>query len=125
MGLRSVIQRAVQTAFVAVGDIPVSVDYKEFDRTTLNTSTGSEAYYFVYEGISGILANYKADEIDGQNILLRDQKLLLAGLDITFTPKSDDRVVITNEEDPEIWEVLDVNTDPVKGLYTCHIRRIQ
>ena len=51
---------------------------------------------------------------------MTDQKLLVANLDISVTPKVGDYVTISSER----WNVIDFITDPAEALFEIYVRKM-
>ena len=125
MGLRSTIQNATLAAFAAIGDLAQSVEYHSMGSSKLDTTTGVIEKITVYMGVSGVKVDYTESEVDGENILPRDQKFLVAVSSVVFSPKAGDRLLIPNGTDLEKWGVVGREADPADALHILHIRRVQ
>ncbi len=75
-------------------------------------------YYF-----KGIKRQFSAEEIDGINILLKDELLRFAGYDLSITPKNVD-ILFTDEDDTITqWNIISVKSDLAKAVYSLQLRR--
>jgi len=123
MGLADVVQKAAQTAFKVIGNIPLACTYTSkgvavyVPATGLYTSTDAD-----YESLSILFEDYSAKEIDdaGGVILSTDQKASIPNLNLTPTPKITDYITDSNSQK---WTVENVGIDPARALWIMQVRR--
>lgn len=72
-----------------------------------------------YYKVNAVQYGYNANEVDGQKILLTDQRLLISADDLVITPKPMDIVIIGGVT----WNIIDKKTDPAEALWDLQIRR--
>lgn len=119
MGLKATIQSAVQSAFIAFGDIRTSVSYISKGTATYNPTTGAVTSTDVTITISGILADYEINEIDNEAIILTDRKIMIPTADLSVTPKIEDTITISSIT----WQVINVGVDPADAMWTLQLRK--
>lgn len=120
MGLQSVFKSLAQAAFVAVGDIPVSVTYTHVTgNPTYTPATGTVTDSTTDYTVSVVFNQYKAADVDGANILSTDQQALIPVENLGCTPSNHDYMTV----DGERWNVVDKETDPAEALWILQIRK--
>ena len=123
MGLASVIQKATQTAFKAIGDIPITCVYISKQTSTYNAITGiGTSYDFEYSDLDFIFEDYTAQEImeSGGTILRTDQKANIPQFNLEPTPAIKD--IITDSNDI-VWTIENIKTDPARALWIFQVRQ--
>jgi len=71
--------------------------------------------------VTGAVIEYRADQIDGTQIMAQDRMCLIAGADLSVAPEPDWRVV----DDSKTYTVIEVERTGPGGtevLYTLHLR---
>lgn len=119
MGLRSTIQNAVNSAFSAMGDIPISITYTQVSNGGYDANTGSTTETTTSLTLTAIITSYDQERINAGISLATDQQMLLPGKDLSITPKPQDRVTFDNFT----YEVYQVERDPTSALYKIQLRR--
>ena len=121
MGLQATFQSASAAIMSAFGDVAYSnIAYHSLGTFSYNTTTGGMTESGdVDTTIKTIFDETKSEEIQGRDILMTDQKLLVANLDISVTPKVGDYVTI----DSKRWNVIDFIVDPALALYEIFVRK--
>ncbi|GDK73527.1 hypothetical protein BvCmsKSNP065_04632 [Escherichia coli] len=126
MGLREEIQSEVAAAFDeelvdAVSDFSGSyATHRYWDPVT---DTGGE-FTTTYTG-RGVLARYKLNRIDGNNILHGDLKLTVLVCEVTDKPAVG-HIIETYEpvsRQLQRYEVITVSVDPSASVYSIQLRR--
>ena len=101
MGLAETVQKAAQSAFKAVGNIPEVCTYtSKGAQVYVNgqyTSTDTE-----YTGLKFLFTDYESREVDGTVILSTDMKMSIPRLNLTPTPKKQDYLT---DADGVVWQV--------------------
>ena len=123
MGLADVVQKAAQTAFKMIGNIPLTCTYASKGASTYNTTTGLYTSMDVsYTGLSILFEDFTAQEITeaGGTILSTDQKASIPNLNLTPTPKITDYITDSNSQK---WTVENVRIDPARALWIFQVRR--
>jgi hypothetical protein len=121
MGLQSRFQNAAQSIVSAFGDVAHSnLAYHSLGTFSYNATTGANTESGDTDTtIKTIFDEVKSEEIQNRDILMTDQKLLVANKDISVTPKVGDYVTIASER----WNVVDFITDPAVALYEIYVRK--
>ena len=123
MGLAGVVQKAAQTAFKVIGNIPLTCTYVSKGASTYNTTTGLYTSTDVsYTGLSILFEDFTVQEITeaGGAILSTDQKASIPNLNLTPTPKITDYITDSNSQK---WTVENVRIDPARALWIFQVRR--
>jgi len=129
MGLASVIQKATQVAFKAIGDIPLVCTYTSVGTPNYNTTTGvTSSFDEECSGVKVLFEDYNVREVQESNgaVLNTDKKLSIAALDITsefgglLIPKASD--FVTTESEAK-WVVQKTNIDSAQALWILQCRK--
>lgn len=123
MGLADVVQKAAQTAFKAIGDIPLTCAYTSKGTSVYNPATGGYTSTDTdYAGLSILFEGYTAKEVDdaGGVILSTDQKASIPNLSLIPTPKITDYIT---GSDSKKWTIENVEIDPARALWIFQVRR--
>jgi len=123
MGLADVVQKAAQTAFKMIGNIPLTCTYASKGASIYNTTTGLYTFTDVsYTGLSILFEDFTVQEITeaGGAILSTDQKASIPNLNLTPTPKITDYITDSNSQK---WTVENVRIDPARALWIFQVRR--
>jgi len=123
MGLAETIQKAAKTAFVVIGNIPLTCTYTSVGTPVYVPATGVYSSTDTdYTELSILFEDYTAREIDqaGGVILATDLKASIPNVNLTPTPKVSD---IITDSDSKKWTVEDVLIDPARALWIMRARR--
>ncbi len=123
MGLADVIQKAAQTAFKAIGNIPLICIYTSKGIPEYNVITGEYTSMDTdYENLLVLFENYTALEITnaGGVLLATDQKASIPNLSLPPEPKITDYIT---DPDSQKWTIENVRIDPAKALWIFQSRR--
>ncbi len=123
MGLANTIQKAAQTAFKAIGDIPLTCTYTSKGTAEYNVQTGGyDSDDTDYTGLSILFEDYNAKEVEdsGGVILKTDQKASIPNLDLTPTPMLKDTIIDPNSLK---WDIEGIMLDPARVLWVFQVRR--
>ena len=123
MGLANTIQKAAQTAFNAIGDIPLTCVYTSVGASVYNTTTGAVTSTDInYSGLAILFEDYSDKEImDSAGAILKtDQKASIPNLSLTPTPKITDFITDSNSKK---WTVEEALIDPARALWILQCRR--
>lgn len=118
MGLRSMIDKAVGTAFKVAGDIPQTLNYNSITIGAYNPATGTTDTTTITHSIQYIPDAYKAHEIDGEAIKPHDHRVIIRQSTLPVVPKLTDTVVI----DLVTWNVVHFEQDPASATWTLQLR---
>lgn len=123
MGLKEIIQAAAATGMKALGngDVLKAVTWRQTGTVTYDPETGTPTTPVTDYPVFGLLYDYSVGEIglSGGVIQVGDQKLVLAGKDLGFTPQEKDGVIIAGDR----WNVIRTQPDPVGATWTIQLRR--
>lgn len=123
MGLADVVQKAAQTAFKAIGNIPLTCTYTSKGTSVYDPATGGYTSTDTdYTGLNILFEDYTAKEIEdaGGVILSTDQKASIPNLSLTPTPKITDYIT---DSDSQKWTVENIRIDPARALWIFQVRR--
>jgi len=123
MGLASTMQKAAQTAFKAIGDIPVTCIFTSKGTPVYNPTTGAYTSTDVpYPGLSILFEDFSAKDISdaGGTILSSDMKSSIPNLSLAPTQKITDIITDSNSQK---WTIENVMIDAAKALYIFQVRR--
>ena len=123
MGFESLLKNEVQKLMRTLGQVDglaPNQSYTEVTASTYDTSTGrvSEATT-TYTDIPMVLARYMSEEIDGDKILVNDQKAIIADLDMPVTPKVQDKIALA---DGRVFMVMGVGGVPGESVWILQVR---
>lgn len=96
----------------------VRVDASTYDPATGTVSNTETAY----GGIPMVLARYESEEMDGEKIVVNDQKAIVAALDLPVIPRVQDRIVLL---DGRNFMVMDFKGVPGKSVWIIQIRETE
>jgi hypothetical protein len=123
MSLASTIQKAAQTAFKAIGDIPMTCTYTSVGTSVYNPTTGaSSSSDTAYTGLKIVFEDFNPREVNdaGGAILHTDKKASIPNENLTPTPKITDFIT---DSDSVQWSIKDVLIDPARALWLFQVRR--
>lgn len=122
MGLKSTFQNAAQSIISAFGDVSyTNLAYHSLGTFGYDPATGGNTESGGSDvTITAIPDAVSSRDVQDRDILMTDQKLLVANKDISVTPKVGDYTTI----DGNRWNVLDWITDPAEALYEIFIRKM-
>lgn len=123
MGLADTIQKAAQTAFKAIGDIPLTCTYTSVGTPSYNPTTGAVTSSDTdYTGLKIVFEDFNPREInDAAGIILAtDKKATIPNADLTPTPKLSDCIT---DADSKKWYIKDILIDPARALWLFQVRR--
>ncbi len=123
MGLSSTVQKAAQTAFKAIGDIPLTCTYTSLGTQTYDATYGD--FYSQntdYSNLKIVFEDFNPMKVadSGGAILATDKKLSIPQLSLTPTPKLSDYIT---DSDGFVWRIKDILTDPARALWLFQARR--
>lgn len=120
MGLRETIQAAVASGLSAAGNILRPATYNRVGIPSYNATTGTVTATPTASTVSAMFYSFHKDEIDGTVIRPEDQKVLLGGPALGFTPTHNDTI---EDEDGQAWVVKGVKKDPTAAVWILHVRK--
>jgi len=128
MGLRDTIKKAVDTAFLAMGDIPESVQYGSvvadptYDPTT-GVITSSDGLYAVSVVFIEFTDSEKANTNSGIRNTDRKALMPMAVLkDLLIEPKVNDYLVRGSGPNEVNWNLVSFSLDPTESLIEMQVR---
>lgn len=121
MGLQASIKKAVQSAFVAIGDLKIDVNYwKKGDAERNSTTRVLESTDNVY-ALSVVFIDFEIKKIDDEAIRKGDVEVYFPADDLPVEPELADYM---EEVDTGItWNVINKRLDPAKALWILHVRK--
>ncbi|UTU07834.1 hypothetical protein CcrC1_gp148 [Caulobacter phage C1] len=121
--LSKVIQRGVDTAFKAIGDIAKPGTWRQIRTTGTNAIdiTGGVPIqpYTDYPLPRVVFARFKQEETDHTTITLNDQKVLFPRQDLPVEPADSDAVI---DSKGRLWQVVRVMSPPADAVVICQVR---
>jgi hypothetical protein len=123
MGLANTIQKAAQTAFKAIGDIPLTCTYTSVGASIYDPQTGGyDSTDTPYTGLKIVFEDFNPKEVNdaGGAILATDRKASIPNINLTPTPKITDFIT---DSDSVQWSIKDVLIDPARALWLFQVRR--
>ncbi len=123
MGLLSTMQKAAQTAIKAVGDVAIATTYVGVANSSAYDPLKDvvQIQGTLYTSVKMVFTEFTANEIDGSKVLATDEKVLIANLDLTPTPKAGDRI---HKSATDHWKVMDKEIDPASALWILQTRKV-
>jgi len=121
MGLRTTIEKSVQTAIKAVGDIAETITYNSITDGTYDTYTGlvsSTTTDYTIKAIVSPVGGKEESNITSTSFT-GDVLAIFASKDLTVTPDTNDTVT----RNAEIYNIHDILSDPVTASYTLTLTR--
>ncbi len=121
MGLKETFQDGASVIIAAFGNVGhTELAYHSLGTFSYDPATGGNTESgHTDTTITTIFDEISSDEIQDRDILMTDQKLLVANNDISVTPKVSDYVTI----DGDRWNVNWLETDPAEALYIIFCRK--
>jgi len=121
MGLKETFQNAASTVISSFSNVArSSIAYHSLGTFNYDPIAGTSIESGdIDTTIKTIFDETKSEEIQGRDVLMTDQKLLVANLDISVTPKVGDYVTILSER----WNVVDFKVDPSEALFEIYVRK--
>lgn len=122
MGLKSVIQNAVNTAFSAVGDLAevVTINYKSSDRA-YNATTGALADTPTTHAVAkAVFSKYRFHEIDNRTIFAKDRRCSFPVTLLSVTPRPNTDTL--TDSSGTLWQIIDARMDPAKAMWVLQLR---
>jgi len=121
MGLKETFQSAASQIIDGFGNVATTgLAYHSLGTFSYDPATGTNTESGDTDTtIKTIFDEINSDEIQDRDILMTDQKLLVANNDISVTPKVGDYVTISSER----WNVTWFGTDPATALYEIFVRK--
>jgi len=99
-----------------------SLTLQHYQEGACDPASGEVAAAWSQRVLTGLVRDYRQDQVDGSLVLSGDRELILAGETETEPPRPGDRLVLAGET----YTVVQVNTLEPGGLallHRCQIRR--
>lgn len=120
MGLKELVQSAIQTGFRALGNIPESVTYLSIQNTSVyDPNTGQYVRREKSYPLTLVASDYANAEIDGVQVKPNDQRFLFLQADLPVKPTLLDRIQRT---DGRYWEIVAIRKDPTDATWELQAR---
>lgn len=121
MGLAQTLKDAVDTAFIALDDLPLAVTYTKVTLGAYDVDADAQARTEVDVSVRGVMYNGKDIEQDSvrrltsaqsKNTTTDEEFLIIPAVDLpSYTPKMTDFVTVGGEK-WEIWAKIPIPTNP-------------
>lgn len=112
------IQKAVGSAFKALGEIVTSATYRR-SASVYNPATGKMVVTNTDYSIKGVFTGFSQYEIDRTTILTSDQKFLMEKRLLTVSPVIATDTVILNAKSYNLIRAIE---DPAQATIMLHLR---
>jgi hypothetical protein len=112
MSLLAQVRAGLDTAWEALGDLKVEVDYTRIVRGAYNPGTGTVTQTVTKIPLTVGLVDYTDEQRANSDMQSGDQRVLMRAKDLPFKPQDED---VLTEKDGTIWTVKQVAGD--KRLY--------
>ena len=112
MSVLAQVRAGLDTAWEALGDLKVEVDYTRISRGTYNPATGAVTQTVTKVPLTVGLVEYTDEQRANSDMKAGDQRAILRAKDLPFKPQNEDILV---EKDGTTWTVQQVGGD--KRLY--------
>lgn len=119
MALADLIRTAVSGLFVTLDDLAPAHTYVSTDASqgVYDAATGTYTRNdTTFANIKMVLSRFRAEEIDASVNVTTDIKVLIAALDLATTPKTQDRIHLTDGRNFMIERVMGVPGDSIHIL---------
>ena len=103
MSLANALKKAASSSIKALGG---DITYRRVTTGIYNPTTGSMSEVKTDVSIKGVVSSVARSEVSDQ-VSTQDKRLTISAGDITFTPTTFDRVVISGTE----YKVIQINTN--------------
>lgn len=123
MGLRETFQKAAQTAFVAVGDVPETAYYYQHGSTAYDASAGVTSVTTLMYLVSMVFTRYKKEQVDNENILNSDVLALIPQANLSAVPTVHDFIRRVEASVSVEYAVVDYQQDPAAALWKFQLRK--
>ena len=125
MGFKSLIDNQVKGAMQILGQVdglaPFGVYVQRGERTYDATTRTYTATDTNHADVPMVFAKFTVDELDEEVVTSTDQKVLIAALDLSISPKSQDAIIDTNGDTYNVERLLGV---PGGSLHILHVRKV-
>lgn len=112
MSLRNAFKGAVDAAFAAAGDIPVTATYR-IKTSTYDPATMSNNETIATHEVQVIVQSYTTREQANQAIQPGDMKIMMKATEITFTPNANDEIIVEGNT----YDIVDISHGAVTFIY--------
>lgn len=119
MGLRETLQGAVAAAFdQSLGDAVEAFTLKKISSQAYDELTGDNVLSYSTEVSRGIFDNFTTSELNSDNIMPTDFKLIVLQNELSLVPSIDD-IVLSNSIQ---YKVISVKRDPANVAWEIQCR---
>jgi hypothetical protein len=119
-GIKEAAQAAAISAFESIGDLLEDVTYTSRGNPVKNTSTGAVTNTDVDYPVDMLITDYDVREIDGQNVLAYDAKVMVPCVSLTPAPSTRDFIT---RADGTILKIMNFKRDPAEAMWEIQARR--
>jgi hypothetical protein len=120
MGLREIVQGAVQQGLLATDNTQQDLTYKAAGTPSYTPASGAVSVTLGSQTVKGIICRWQKHELDGDTIRPTDQKCLIGGTLLSATPTLNDQII---DSAGVTWVVQGAQLDPMGALWIINLRR--
>lgn len=120
MGLQTTLQRAAKTAIDVFDDFKSSASHTQKTSATYNPTTGVVGGTSTTYTLNGILTTTVKERESGDAMLVERPQFLVAGLNVSVVPKTQEQLVINSSD----YNIEKVELDPAGALYIFHLEKV-
>lgn len=128
MGFKSLLEQQVQGAMAILGQVDglaPEISYVEKGARAYNATTRTyTSVDTTHTGVPAVMSKFKVDEQDEKVVSSTDFKCIVAALDLSVTPKSQDQIVVASGIAAGTYNVERLMGVPGDSLYILHVRKV-
>ena len=121
MGLRDSVKKAVKSAFVAIGDLKIDVNYWQKGDADRNTTTRDVVSADRLHVLAVVFIDFDVKKIDNAAIRNGDVEIYFPANDLPIEPGLND--YIEEIDTKVIWNIINKKLDPAKALWILQARK--
>lgn len=120
MALKETFQKAARAGMKASGNVSIPIIYRSISSDpTYDPATGTVTEHEIAYKVDMLFDENLNQDLKNVAIDINEKLGYIAVLDLSITPKTDDRIEIDYIE----WSVTEVHTDPADALWIIKIKR--
>ena len=120
MGLQTTLQRAAKSAINVFDDFKSSASHTQKTSATYSPTTGAVGGTETTYTLNGILTTTVKERESGDAMLVERPQFLVAGLDVSVVPKTQEQLTINTNN----YNIEKVELDPAGALYIFHLEKV-
>ena len=121
MGLRDSVKRAVQSAFVAIGDLKIDVNYWQKGDADRNSTTRTVESADRLHVLAVVFIDFDVKRIDNEAVRSGDVEIYFPADDLPIEPDLGD--YIEEIDTKVIWNIINKKLDPASALWILQARK--